>query len=82
MQKGVKNAVFKGFLTAKLTQKPPSRKGRNIETVKVVKKNTVEEQVPLKQGLKPLNLHCLVNFIGVEEQVPLKQGLKHTSLNT
>ena len=53
MQKGVKNAVFKGFLTAKLTQKPPSRKGRNIETVKVVKKNTVEEQVPLKQGLKP-----------------------------
>ena len=37
----------------------------------------VEEQHPLKQGLKPADfLDQLLGKIGVEEQHPLKQGLK------
>jgi len=38
----------------------------------------VEEELPLKQGLKlPLHNTILNMVIPVEEELPLKQGLKH-----
>jgi len=36
----------------------------------------VEEELPLKQGLKRKILHHVVIVIVVEEELPLKQGLK------
>ena len=42
-------------------------------------KISVEEQHPLKQGLKPLfDTPSITTSVKVEEQHPLKQGLKHT----
>ena len=37
----------------------------------------VEEQIPLKQGLKHWILNQTDTYYLVEEQIPLKQGLKH-----
>ena len=39
----------------------------------------VEEQHPLKQGLKHTIIHAIVLNRNVEEQHPLKQGLKQTT---
>ncbi len=41
--------------------------------------NFVEEELPLKQGLKPSSLlhpRQYLHFVNVEEELPLKQGLK------
>ena len=39
-------------------------------------RNSVEEELPLKQGLKPLKNPVKVAGYEVEEELPLKQGLK------
>jgi len=43
----------------------------------VAKSYIVEEELPLKQGLKHFGTpFCRVMRAGVEEELPLKQGLK------
>ena len=37
---------------------------------------SVEEELPLKQGLKPHVATGFTDEVGVEEELPLKQGLK------
>jgi len=39
-------------------------------------KIVVEEELPLKQGLKPMYLSSFFGSNSVEEELPLKQGLK------
>jgi len=41
------------------------------------KKLRVEEELPLKQGLKLTSYNIILQCIWVEEELPLKQGLKH-----
>jgi len=44
---------------------------------------TVEEELPLKQGLKPYFNIASMRFYFVEEELPLKQGLKlYVSIKT
>ena len=42
----------------------------------------VEEELPLKQGLKLANEQLKLLIIIVEEELPLKQGLKHSVYNS
>ncbi len=42
----------------------------------VVVNMRVEEELPLKQGLKPLSRSFCISLCTVEEELPLKQGLK------
>ena len=42
----------------------------------VVKRDFIEEKIPLKQGLKPVRVWHDDQFPQIEEKIPLKQGLK------